>query len=204
MKFEKLSEYKLKITMSNKELENSNGDLDSFMADPSVARKSFLDILNKAKEEVGFNVGNNKIRIDAKCQYNGDFIFTVTKLIPKKKNIKKVKPQKINSNTKENCLIYSFYDIEHFFTFCNFLKKQRINKIQLFSKVVELYKLQNKYYLVCNKINNDYEHIAKIYSCITEFGNFYSTQEIMAVMLKERGILVIKNNAIQIAQRNFK
>lgn len=203
MKFEKLSEYKLKITMSNEELENSNGDLDSFMSNPSVARESLLDILAKAKEEVGFNIGNNKIRIDAICQYNGNFIFTVTKLIPKKK-LKKVKPKKVSTNKKENCLIYSFDDIEHFFTFCNFLKKQKVNKLKSFSKIVELYKLNYKYYLVCNGINNDYEHIAKIYSYITEFGNFYSTQEIMAFMLKERGILVIKNNAIQIAQRNFK
>lgn len=204
MKFEKLSEYKLKITMSNEELENSNGDLDSFMSDPSVARKSILDILDRAKEEVGFNIGNNKVRIDARCQYNGDFIFTVTKLIPKNKNVKKVKPKKIKIHRNENCLIYSFDDIEHFFTFCSFLKKQKINKLKSFSKLVELYKLNNKYYLICSEINNDYEHIAKLYSCITEFGNFYSTQEVMTFMIKERGLLVLKNNAIQIAQKNFK
>lgn len=204
MKFEKLSEYKLKITLSTEELPNDTNDLDSLMSNPSSARNSFLEILNKAQDEVGFYIGKNKVRIDAKYLNNGKFIFTVTKLVPKKKKTAKVKPIKISSNKNNNCLIYSFDDIEHFFNFCNFLKKQKINKLKSFSKIVELYKLNDKYYLVCNGINNDYEHIAKIYSCITEFGNFYSTQEIMTFMLKERGTLAIKNNAIQIAQRNFK
>lgn len=95
MKFEKLSDYKLKITLSNEELPNNNTDLDSFMSDPSSARKSFLDILDKAKDEVGFNVGNNKVRIDAKYQSNGSFIFTVTKLVPKKKSVKKSNHKKL-------------------------------------------------------------------------------------------------------------
>lgn len=204
MKFEKLSEYKLKITLSNDELPNSDGDLDSLMSDPSTARKSFLDILDKAKDEVGFYVGDNKVRIDAKCQYNGEFIFTITKLIPKRKPLKKARPQKVSTNRKDNCVIYTFNNLENFFNFCTFLKKQKINCLKDFCKYTELYKLDDKYYLVFNQINNEYKYLAKIYSCMTEFGNFFSSQEIMVWMLKERGSLIIKNNAIQICQRNFK
>lgn len=204
MKFEKLSEYKLKITLSNDELPNSDGDLDSLMSDPSTARKSFLDILDKAKDEVGFYVGDNKVRIDAKCQYNGDFIFTITKLIPKRKPLKKARPQKVSTNRKDNCVIYTFDNLENFFNFCSFLKKQKVNCLKDFCKYTELYKLDDKYYLVFNQINNEYKYLAKIYSCMTEFANFFSSQEIMVWMLKERGSLIIKNNAIQICQRNFK
>lgn len=204
MKFEKLSDYKLKITLSNEELPNNNTDLDSFMSDPSSARKSFLDILDKAKDEVGFNVGNNKVRIDAKYQSNGNFIFTVTKLVPKKKSVKKVKPQKVSTNRKNNCLIYSFDNIEHFFNFCFFLKNQKINCLKSFCKITELYKLDNKYYLVFNEINNEYKYIGKLYSGMTEFGTYFSAQEVMFFMLKERGELIIANNAIQTCQKNFK
>ena len=204
MKFEKLNEYKLKITLSNDELPNSDGDLDSLMSDPSTARKSFLDILDKAKDEVGFYVGDNKVRIDAKCQYNGEFIFTITKLIPKKKPLKKAKPQKVSTNRKNNCVIYTFDNLENFFNFSIFLKKQKINCLRDFCKYTELYKLDSKYYLVFNQINNEYKYLAKIYSCMTEFANFFSSQESMVWMLKERGSLIIKNNAIQICQRNFK
>ena len=204
MKFEKLSEYKLKITLSIEELPDNSHDLDSLMSDPASARKSFLNILDKAKDEVGFNIGNNKVRIDAKYQSDGNFIFTVTKLVPKKKTIQKVKPQKVSINRTENCLIYKFDNVENFFSLCNFLKKQKINCLNNFCKTTELYELDNNYYLILNQINNEYKYIGKIYSCMTEFGNFFSTQEIMIFMLKERGKIIIKNNAIQICQKHFK
>lgn len=203
MKFEKLNEYKLKITLTNKELPNSNGDLDSFMSDPSLARKSILDILSKAEDEVDFHVGDNKIRIDAKYLYNGDFIFTVTKLIPKKKTVKKVKPKKIIHNNNSNCLIYTFNDLEHFFNLCCFLKTHKINNLDKFAKTSELYKFKNKYYLIFDEINDEYVNIGKLYSCLTEFGRFFSIQELMIVMIKERGHIIFHNNAIEICQNNF-
>ena len=204
MKFEKLSEYKLKITLSNDELPNSDGNLDSFMSNPSTARKSFLDILDKAEDEVGFYVGDNKVRIDAKCQYNGDFIFTITKLIPKRKALKKAVPQRVSTNRKDNCIIYTFNDIDTFLNLCVFLKKHKINRLEHFCKCAELYKVDSKYYLILDEINNEYKYIAQIYSCMTEFADFYSSQGIMTMMIRERGTLIIKNNAINICQKNFK
>lgn len=204
MKFEKLSEYKLRVTVSNDELlESSNGDLDNFMSNPSKARKSFLEILDKAEDEVGFHIDNSRIRIDAKSMYNGDFIFTITKLIPKSKNSKKVKPLKVPVQ-KDNTLVYSFVDIEHFFNFCNFLKKQKINRLREFCKTIELYKYNEKYVLICLNINQNYRYIGKLYSGITEFGNFLTSQESVAMLIKERGSLVIKHNAIYTSQKNFK
>ena len=194
MKFEKLSEYKLRVTVSNAELlENSNGDLDNFMSNPTKARKSFLEILDKAEDEVGFHIDNSRIRIDAKSMYNGDFIFTITKLIPK--GSKKVKPVKVPIQ-KDNTLVYSFVDIEHFFNFCNFLKKQKINRLREFCKTIELYKYNGKYVLICLNINQNYRYLGMLYSGITEFGNFLTSQESVATLIKERGTLVIGHNAI--------
>ena len=204
MKFEKLSEYKLRVTVSNDELlDCPNGDLDNFMSDPSKARRSFLEILDKAENEVGFHIDNSRVRIDAKSMFNGDFIFTITKLIPKKKNIKKVKPLKVPLK-KDDTLVYNFVDIEHFFNFCNFLKKQKINRLREFCKTINLYKYNDKYVLICSNINPTYRYLGKLYSGITEFGNFLTSQESVATMIKERGELVIGHNAIYISQRNFK
>ena len=201
MKFEKLSEYKLRVIVSNDELiDCNNADLDNFMSDPSKARKSFLEILDKAEDEVG---DNSRVRIDAKSMFNGDFIFTITKLIPRKKNIKKAKPLKVPIK-KDDTLVYSFIDIEHFFNFCNFLKKQKINRLREFCKNIALYKYNNKYVLICSDINPTYRYIGMFYSGITEFGNFLTSQASIATMIKERGELVIGHNAIYISQRNFK
>lgn len=204
MKFEKLSEFKLRVTVSNDELlACDNGNLDNLMSNPSKARESFLEILDKAEDEVDFHVDNSRVRIDAKSMFNGDFIFTITKLIPKSKNIKKVKPLKVPIN-KDDTLVYSFVDIEHFFNFCIFLKKQKINRLKEFCKTINLYKYNDKYVLICSNINPTYKYIGMLYSGITEFGNFLTSQEAVATMIKERGELIIGHNAIYISQRNFK
>lgn len=205
MKFEKISEFKLKVTISNQELlNNSDGDLDDFMSNPSKARQSFLKILDKAENEVGFHVNDSKIRIDAKSLYNGDFIFTITKLIPKKTTLLKAKPQKVANSKDNNYLAYSFNNLETFFNFCNFLKRHKINKLRDFCKEIELYKYKDKYILICSLINSQYEYLGKLYSCITEFGTFYSSQEHIILMIKEHSSPLIKHNAIYICQRNFK
>lgn len=205
MKFEKINEFKLKVTLSNQELlDTSDGDLDTFMSNPSKARQSFFKILDKAEDEVGFHVDNSKLRIDAKGLYNGDFVFTITKLIPKASSLQKVKPHKVLKNNDDGFLAYSFDDIEHFINFCNFLKKHKINKLKNFCKYIELYKYNKKYILICAMINSNYEYIGKLYSCITEFGNFLTSQESVATMIKERGSLIIKHNAIYTCQKNFK
>ena len=79
MRFEKINENKLKITLSNDELPISN-NLDSFMTDTSDAREAFLNMLDKAEEAVGFNTKDYKIKIQAKALHNGDFVFIVTKI----------------------------------------------------------------------------------------------------------------------------
>ena len=63
MRFEKINENKLKITLSNDELPISN-NLDSFMTDTSDAREAFLNMLDKAEEAVGFNTKDYKIVVD--------------------------------------------------------------------------------------------------------------------------------------------
>ena len=90
------------------------------MSDPSFARESILDFLQKAEEEVNFHVGNSKVRVDAISDINGNYTFTVTKLIPKNKKISKVKPVKVPAKNDANYIVYSFTDLEHFISLCSF------------------------------------------------------------------------------------
>lgn len=204
MKFEKVSEYKLRITLSTDELPGSESDLDNFMSDPSFARESILDFLQKAEEEVNFHVGNSKVRVDAISDINGNYTFTVTKLIPKNKKISKVKPVKVPAKNDANYIVYSFTDLEQFISLCSFLKAQKISSIRSFSKESELYKLKDNYYLIFSEINNNYKYIAQVYSLAPEFGTYVTSNPITCTMIKEKGTLIIKNNAVQICQKNFK
>ena len=196
MKFQKLSENKLKIILSNDELPNSN-NLDDFVANSTEARHAILDILDKAYNEVGFNTKDYKIKIDAVALYNGNFVFTITKLIKVKKVRKSVKPRKITKPQEENYLIYQFEKFDDYYNFCSFIKKSNISSKTSLAKRNDLYLYNNKYYLLLFKPNRQ-DEFSTFYSYITEFSRFFSNKELFVSVLEEKGSLIIKDNAINI------
>lgn len=82
MKFEKLSENKIKITLTSQDLKDKNIDFHSFMSNPLEKQDLFLDILEEAEEEIGFEFKDYPVRIEALAMANGEFIVTVTRLYP--------------------------------------------------------------------------------------------------------------------------
>ena len=152
MRFQKLSENKLKIILSNEELPNRS-NLDEFISDSSTARHSFLEILDKAYDEVGFNTKDYKIKIDAVALRNGNFVFTVTKLLKMKKALKTAKPKRILKSDTLNYAIYKFDKFDDYCNFCEFLQKSDISNVENLAKKIELYFYNNSYYLSINKLN---------------------------------------------------
>ncbi len=196
MKFQKLSENKLKIILSNDELPNTN-NLDDFIANSTEARHAILNILDKAYDEVGFNAKDYKIKIDAVALYNGTFVFTITKLIKVKKVKKSAKPKKIIKSEQDNFLIYQFEKFDDYYNFCSFIKKINIPEKISLAKKTELYLYNNKYYLLLFKPNRQ-DELSTFYSYITEFSRFFSNKELFVSVLQEKGSLIIKDNAIKI------
>lgn len=196
MKFEKINNNKLKITLTKLELPE-NSELDSLMKNSSNARESFMKILKKAKDEVNFDTKNYKIKIDAQAHSDGNFTFTITKLVHLKSKKTSVKPKKITKNISTNSiLIYRFEKLDDFSDFCDFLKLRKINYLTSFAKICQLYKYKNNYLLCLENINSKYRYIAKFYTAITEFSKFYSSDSTSISELKEYGELFIDNNAI--------
>ena len=168
MKFQKLSENKLKIILSNDELPNSN-NFDNFISNSSDAKNTFLEILEKAYDEVGFNTRDYKIKIDALALKNGNFVFTVTKLVKMKEKIKTAKPKKVLKNNQSNFAIYKFDSFDDFCNFCIFIRKSNLYNLNKLAQKIELYLYNYNYYLSVYKINENYIDIGKFYSSITEF-----------------------------------
>ena len=196
MKFQKLSENKLKIIISNDELPNTN-NLDDFVANSTEARHTILDILDKAYDEVGFNAKDYKIKIDAVSLYNGTFIFTITKLMKVKKVKKSAKPKRIIKSDHTNFLIYQFDKFDDYYNFCSFIKKINITDTISLAKKTELYLYNNKYYLLLFKPNRQ-DEVSTFYSYITEFSRFFSNKELFVSVLREKGSLIIKDHAINL------
>lgn len=204
MRFEKINENKLKIILSNNELPFSDS-LDSFMTDTSDARHSFLVMLDKAKEAVGFDTKDFKIKIQARAISDGNFEFLVTKLININNDKLVVRPKRIlKSANSGSYTVYRFDTFDDFCSFCRFLKFNKVNYLNTLSKSCKLFKYSKCYYLCFEKINENYKKISLFYSSITEFSKFFSSKDLFAYTLKEHGELLFDNNAILTCQKHFK
>ena len=65
MKIEKLNENKIRIILNLDDLREKNIDFHSFMSNSLESQDLFLDMLDKAEEEVGFDTKDYKLIIEA-------------------------------------------------------------------------------------------------------------------------------------------
>lgn len=70
MKIEKLNDDKIRIILNIEDLEKNDIDFHSFMSNSIESQELFLDMLDKAEEEVGFTTDNYKIMIEAIATQN--------------------------------------------------------------------------------------------------------------------------------------
>ena len=204
MKFEKLSDTKLKITMSYEELPNAK-DLDELMHNTDTAQGTFFKLLEKADEAVGFDTKDFKIKIDAQALYNGELIFIVTKLLKLNKKSKSVKPKRIpkENNEESTYSVYKFDTFEDFCSFCSYVNENKINYLNRLCKECILYKYKNNFYLSLKQINPNYPKLPSFYSSITEFSKYYTSKDLFIYTLNEHGELYMQNNALIKGQKYF-
>lgn len=208
MKFEKLSENKLRITLNISDLADKNIDYQSFMSNSIDTQKLFLDMLDKAEREVGFETKNYKIMIEALVTSKGDFVVTVTRYlpnessdIPNKKKSLKIK-RKYTSAIK-NKLIYSFNSFEDFCLFCNSLDETIIKNINKISKNISLYLFKNTYFLLITDINANYKYTKAFTSELSEFSSYIHNSNVFEYRLREYGKVIIENHAIKTCVKYF-
>lgn len=92
MKFEKINDDKIKITLSSADLEANDLDLHSFMSDSSETQSLFLSVLDKAEKDYGFITDNYQLKVETYALDNGTFMLTITrsrsKNEPERKNLR--------------------------------------------------------------------------------------------------------------------
>ena len=207
MKFEKLNENKIRITLNTQDLIDKNIDFHSFMSNSQESQNLFLDMLDEAEKKVGFITKDYKIKIEALAMSDGNFILTITRfgknidsasIIPKRKNLKiKRKNQVIDSEQ----VIYKFSTFEAFNQFATTISK--ISNYANLAKNCILYSYKNVYYLCFTNINTNHPNLKKIYTIITEFSTYIDNPELFSRKLVECGTVVMKNNAIKNCNKVF-
>jgi len=200
MKFEKLSDNKIKIILNIKELEEKNIDFHSFMANSLESQHIFLEILKQAEKETGFITNNYNLHIEAFATSCGDFIFTITRIseisFPKKKKI--VYKRKFPKPNKKSS-IYCFNTFDDYCNFCSFLN----DNTNYFMGDSTLILYNSKYYLILNNIKMNFINSKHFFTYISEFANTCNNSDMFLNILLEHGKLLIPENAIDIGVHYF-
>ena len=206
MRFEKLTENKIRITFNIDDLKEKNIDLHSFMANSEETQDLFFNMLKEAEKEIGFVTKDYKIMIEALATFDGHFVLTVTRSLPDvSKPIQKrlrVKRKSINSNC--SCAIYEFSNFDDFCNLCNCFSEDFIKLINKYCTHSSLYLYQKKYYLVIKRnvnSNNDFDKTFN--SSISEFGTLIENSEVFENKLIEYGKVIIKDKAFNKIKKYF-
>lgn len=190
MKIEKISDYKVKITISSIDLEERNIDMDDLVYNSPKAQELFWDILYQAYIEQGFEVRDEQLVVEAIPNSRDTFVITITKyrnrqlLKPGPGKFIKGSDTKKAVKSKETC--FSFDDLEDIID----LSKRIIDNYRGDSSA---YKHRGTYYLVLKPYdtysNLSVETVAEEYGCRCK-----ATE----IFLKEYGITLIENSAVEI------
>lgn len=207
MRFEKLNENKIRITLTNQDLAKKNIDFHSFMSNPIESQDLFFDMLDEAEEKIGFVTKDYQIRLEAIQIAGGDFVLTVTRSLPEVEKIQEkrkihIRRKKLNDFRNTNA-VYCFNNFEDFCSFSNFITCNNISYTNI-AKNISLYEYNDKYYLSISNINSNYPNFKKLFSSITEFASYISNADLFKQRLLENGKIIMKNNAIKTAIQYFK
>ena len=173
----------------------------------------FLEILEKAEEELDFNIDGYKLLIEAFSSTDEVLVFTITKYQPKdcssnNNSLDTLKRKKINVKRKEidfsnKHVTYSFNSFEEFCNFCSCINNTEKFDAKKFSKNMSLFLYNDTYYLVIKNINTKYEFINIFYSIASEFGKLLSPSKSFENKLLEYGKVIMKKNAIDTGIKYF-
>ena len=197
MKIEKLTENKIRIIVNSYDLENKNLDFKALLSRTLDSQGFFLDMLEKAKTEVGFNTDGCKILVEAFSTTDEYLIFTITKYVDKSNTQtgKRPKVKMKNLNISATKAIYKLDNFDVFCDLCTYLNNNFSNITKIF-KCSSLYLYNNNYYLLIRNNNISKDIMQNFYISISEFLSMANLSSNFENKLFEHGKAIIKNNAI--------
>lgn len=204
MKFEKVNENKIRITLSIRDLEEKDIDFHDFMSNSIETQELFLDMLEEAEEKVGFKTRDCKVKIEALAMTENSFVLTVTRVLPdgNKKTLyaipkKKPKAKRKVNNINEPCLVYKFNSFDDYCNFIEYMARNvLVDSVNLAGNIC-LYTYNDGYYLVLSNLNTEYKNISGFFTAITEFAVYIPEPDLYVHRIYESGNLFIKNNAFK-------
>lgn len=210
MKIEKINENKIKITISNNDLQDRNIDLASLNYNSPAAQELFWDMMEQAESKFGFNASESQLCVEASPDIEEGFVITITRLKPieedaessqkylKKKFNKKsdIKLKKKSHKVLSTNTIYSFVGTDE-------LSMMSHHIADMYAGESFLYKHNNLYYLILSKNNWVSDSSLDAESILNEYGTKISNVSFYEGYLNEYGIKIADGNALEIINKYF-
>ena len=188
MKIKKLNENRIQIVFNDSYLKENNIDVHTFMSNSIESQTLFLNLLDKAEDEIGFITDNYKLTIESIALTNGTFIITITRFQKEDLNSTHVQVKRKEISDFMNTQLYKFNTFDDFCNFENFIAISAPNLICKISSSNAIYKYNNSFFLILNNIEQAYKKL--IYSSISEFATSVNNSSLILNKIKEFGVLV--------------
>ena len=204
MRFEKITDNKIRIIFNLDDLSAKNIDFHSFMANSEETHALFLDMLDRAEKEIGFVTKDYKLMIEVLATSDGNFVLTVTRTSPEifKSSPRKLYGKKKVLNTYNNSLIYKFNSFEDLCKIGNVLDDVFIKKLNKTLTRSSLYLLNSNYYLVLKYAEYN-EDLKRLLATISEFSCSRRYNRYFEIRLLEYGKAIIKNKTFEKIKKYF-
>ena len=186
MKFEKITDVKIKLVLSLQDMELNNVSAENIFSNSTSSQKLLQNILNKAEKEIGFEAGDSKLLVEVFMSSDVECTFTITKLDENTFHLEQI----------NNSLIFKFACFDDFVELCNFLKNFTFLCLKDISKNFSLIYYNNTYYLKFIKTENSSIAIDYIKTFFDEFGENVSSSPNIDGFLNEYGKIIFSNDAI--------
>lgn len=186
MKFEKITDTKIKITISLQDMESNNLSVENVLSNSADSQKLIDKIISKAETELGFKPDDSQLLVEAVAPSDNECIFTITKLLD----------EKICCNHNGNSFIFKFDCFDDFVNLCTFLDNFSYLCLKEISRNFSLIYYNNTYYL--KFVESEYSTIVIDYirTLFEEFGKDVSHSAGIDGVLNEYGKVIFSKNAI--------
>lgn len=201
MKIERFGENRIRIFVSYDDLEERDIDLDSFAYNSPETQELFWDLMEQAEIELGFEVQESQLCIEAVSDVEQGFVITITRIEEENdfesihkfiKNRYRRKDLSLKKKSGSVCSTVLIYSIESFDDLCVLAKQIE----SLFTGRAAVYSLDNFYYLVLSSIDGNISNKDKFDSVLCEYADKMTNVDFFEGYLNEYGKLLIENNAL--------
>lgn len=193
MKFEKLTDTKIRIILSIHDMKLNNLSVESILSNSADSQKLLESMISKAEEELNFKTDDSQLLVEAIAPSNEECIFTITKLLD----------ENISLKGCTDLFIFRFESFDDFVNLCSFLNNFSYLNLKNFSKNFSLIYYNNTYYLRLIEAVNSSIIIDYLKTLFAEFGKDVSRSAGIDGILNEYGKVLFKKNAISKCIHSF-